>query len=58
TERRRYQPWGSKDGESGLVGVNQLNDELLPPKCSRHLQAGDRLRIETPGGGGYGDADE
>jgi N-methylhydantoinase B len=58
TERRRYQPWGIKEGEPGLVGVNQLNDELLPPKCSRHLEAGDRLRIETPGGGGYGSPEQ
>ncbi|WP_369688609.1 hydantoinase B/oxoprolinase family protein [Ardenticatena maritima] len=29
-------------------------EERLPPKCSRHVQAGSRLCIETPGGGGWG----
>jgi N-methylhydantoinase B len=54
TERRRHRPWGGAGGEAGHAGTNQLNGEELPPKCT--LQAGtmDRLRIETPGGGGYG----
>ena len=29
-------------------------EEILPGKVELHLQAGDRVRIETPGGGGYG----
>ena len=29
--------------------------EQLPTKCFRYLEKGDRLRIETPGGGGWGD---
>ncbi len=28
--------------------------EELPGCCTVELSAGDRLRIETPGGGGYG----
>jgi N-methylhydantoinase B len=31
-----------------------VNGEELPPKAAGRLQQGDRLRIETPGGGGHG----
>ena len=54
TERRRHAPWGLAGGEAGARGINLLNGELLPSKCHRHVRAGDRLVIETPGGGGYG----
>jgi N-methylhydantoinase B len=54
TERRRHSPWGSAGGEAGQAGTNQLNGEVMPPKCTRQVDAMDRLRIETPGGGGYG----
>lgn len=58
TERRRHAPWGLAGGADGLPGRNLLNGVVLPPKCEGELAAGDRLRIETPGGGGYGSADE
>jgi N-methylhydantoinase B len=54
TERRRHAPPGAEGGEPGARGRNLLNGEELPPKASGTLQPGDRLRIETPGGGGYG----
>ena len=54
TERRRHRPWGSAGGEAGQAGANRLNGEELPPKCTRQVEAMDRLCIETPGGGGYG----
>ncbi len=54
TERRRYAPWGLQGGEPGKTGHNLLNGRELPPKCHVHVEAGDSLRIETPGGGGYG----
>jgi 5-oxoprolinase (ATP-hydrolysing) len=59
TERRTNAPWGLAGGMSGAAGVNLLERadgerEVLPGKCSRVLAAGDRLRVETPGGGGYG----
>ena len=54
TERRDHAPWGMSGGGSGQPGLNLLNGERLPPKCHRHVRPGDRLRIETPGGGGYG----
>jgi len=54
TERRRHAPRGVEGGEDGARGRNLLNGEELPPKVTRQLRAGDLLRIETPGGGGYG----
>ena len=54
TERRTHSPWGVAGGGDGRPGVNRLNDRDLPSKCEGELRAGDRLRIETPGGGGWG----
>jgi N-methylhydantoinase B len=54
TERRRHPPPGADGGEPGACGRNLLNDEELPAKATGELQAGDRLAIETPGGGGHG----
>jgi len=54
TERRHHAPWGIGGGADGARGRNLLNGEELPPKAAREVAAGDRLRIETPGGGGYG----
>jgi N-methylhydantoinase B len=56
--RRRSQPWGAAGGGPGRSGA----DWLLSGGRRRKLasgsvftaQAGDRLRIETPGGGGWG----
>ena len=58
TERRTRRPWGLAGGEAALAGVNTLNGEILPPKVTCQVKAGDRLRIETPGGGGWGVARE
>jgi N-methylhydantoinase B len=54
TERRRHAPPGADGGEPGSRGRNLLNGKELPAKASGTLRAGDRLRIETPGGGGHG----
>jgi N-methylhydantoinase B len=54
TERRRHAPPGAAGGENGARGRNLLNGRELQAKASGTLQPGDRLRIETPGGGGYG----
>ncbi len=54
TERRRHPPRGRRGGEDGSPGRNLLNGRELPSKCEGELQPGDRLRIETPGGGGWG----
>jgi N-methylhydantoinase B len=57
TERRRHPPRGADGGRDGEPGRNLLNGEELPPKAAGTLRAGDRLRIETPGGGGHGRTD-
>jgi N-methylhydantoinase B len=54
TERRRHAPHGAAGGSDGAVGRNSLNGDELPAKATGSLRPGDRLRIETPGGGGYG----
>jgi N-methylhydantoinase B len=54
TERRRHAPPGASGGAPGAKGRNLLDDEELPPKARGTLAKGQRLRIETPGGGGFG----
>jgi N-methylhydantoinase B len=54
TERRRHRPPGAEGGDDGAIGRNLLDGEELPSKSIGELDAGQRLRIETPGGGGYG----
>ena len=60
TERRRHHPRGAAGGEPGQTGRNLLVDAdgtatELEPKTGGHLGPGQRLRIETPGGGGFGE---
>lgn len=56
TERRSTQPSGSHGGQPAMAGRNLLNGRELAAKIEIDLKAGDRLQIETPGGGGYGKA--
>jgi N-methylhydantoinase B len=56
SERRARAPQGAHGGRPGLPGRNLLNGAELPAKATGDLGPGDRLTIETPGGGGYGDA--
>jgi N-methylhydantoinase B len=53
-ERRRNAPPGRAGGEDGARGRTFVNGEEQPPKLTRRLEAGDVVRVETPGGGGYG----
>jgi N-methylhydantoinase B len=53
-ERRRHAPAGADGGAPGARGRTSINGETLEPKVSGELAAGDRLRFETPGGGGHG----
>lgn len=61
SERRECRPYGLSGGFPGEAGRNSLIREgrkrNLPSKFSLRLGAGDRLRIETPGGGGFGKPD-
>jgi N-methylhydantoinase B len=54
TERRARGPWGIQGGGDGARGENRLNGEGLPGKAEFSVRPGDRLVIETPGGGGFG----
>ena len=59
-ERRRFRPYGLDGGDSGAAGralVTEGNVKReLPGKCSARMKAGTVLRLETPGGGGWGSA--
>lgn len=58
TERRTIAPYGLAGGGDGAKGANFLvragRRKRLPAKTNVSLEAGDRVRIETPGGGGWG----
>ena len=60
SERRRNAPYGLRGGEPGMRGRNfVIKDEVpyeRPGKFQERLKRGDIVRIETPGGGGYGAA--
>jgi 5-oxoprolinase (ATP-hydrolysing) len=63
SERRAFQPYGLEGGESGQRGRNLLvrSNGILVNMGGRHsgpMDTGERLRIETPGGGGYGKCEE
>jgi len=53
-DRRKRGPYGLHGGSSGEVGKNRINGREIAAKSSHQLNAGDRIRIETPGGGGHG----
>jgi N-methylhydantoinase B/oxoprolinase/acetone carboxylase alpha subunit len=58
SDRRRLAPYGVLGGAPGGIGRNTLirdgNETALPGKVQITLRPGDRLRVETPVGGGYG----
>ena len=54
SERRGHAPKGAHGGEAGAPGRNFVNGEELPAKVTRDLAVDDVVRIETPGGGGFG----
>jgi N-methylhydantoinase B len=57
-ERRRVRPYGLSGGGPGVAGRDWLFHRgrrvRLPGKVMLRVESGDRLRIETPGGGGFG----
>ncbi|GAB4362187.1 MAG: hydantoinase B/oxoprolinase family protein [Deltaproteobacteria bacterium] len=58
SERRKRGPYGLAGGRPGMPGENRLlrrgGDRPLPGKFTVAVEGGDRLRVSTPGGGGYG----
>ncbi len=58
TERRITGPYGLQGGTAGQPGHNQIIRDGLPEtvggKHTAHVEPGDEVSIETPGGGGWG----
>ncbi|MGB3050763.1 MAG: hydantoinase B/oxoprolinase family protein [Polyangiales bacterium] len=54
SERRRVPPYGMRGGDPGTPGMNLLNGKQLAHRFSVEVSPGDVLRVETPGGGGWG----
>jgi N-methylhydantoinase B len=60
-DRRSRGPWGSSEGADGAPGKTFITRgdgsvEEMPAKFSTRLRKGERITIETPGGGGWGKA--
>jgi len=60
-DRRTRGPYGLSGGTDGAPGRtvilrNDGSQEELPSKTSTRLRSGERVRVETPGGGGWGRA--
>lgn len=64
SERRTLSPFGMAGGSPGETGRNEVRrgrDGRIIHLCAKdtyNAQAGDSIRILTPGGGGYGSADD
>jgi N-methylhydantoinase B len=61
SDRRRFAPYGLNGGQDGKAGRNAIlhvNGQVqeMPGKFTTWVDAGDVLRIETPGGGGWGNS--
>jgi N-methylhydantoinase B len=61
-DRRNFAPYGLSGGGAGSMGRASLitqegSIEELPGKGTRYVRAHDRIRVETPGGGGWGPAE-
>ncbi len=58
SERRKFAPFGAQGGNKGKKGKNTLFSKgkkiALNSKVNIKVLPGDVLRVETPGGGGYG----
>ena len=58
TERRKFSPYGVEGGECGKKGKNIFirshRAAKIDPKATFEVKNGDIIRIETPGGGGWG----
>ena len=58
-DRRKFSPYGLAGGEDGARGrallISACGDQAeLPGKCTLQVGKNDSIRIETPGGGGWG----
>lgn len=62
-DRRTRGPWGLQGGADGKAGNaavlrNDGSVQELPGKFNVRLQAGERIRVESPGAGGWGETDD
>jgi N-methylhydantoinase B len=61
SDRRKIPPYGLSGGSPGAAGRNAIviggRPRRLPSKCSFYAHVGTIVRIETPGGGGWGQAE-
>lgn len=59
SDRRKTGPYGLSGGKAGKCGVNEVREgrrkRKVPAKCAFYASAGAVIRIETPGGGGWGE---
>ena len=57
-DRRQEGPWGLAGGKPGLPGRDTVSSggrtKAIASKTELQLAAGDRVRVQTPGGGGWG----
>jgi N-methylhydantoinase B/oxoprolinase/acetone carboxylase alpha subunit len=56
---RRIAPFGLAGGGPGAKGINRIlradgRSQLLSACAAEHVEPGDAIEIETPGGGGFG----
>ena len=65
SDRRKFRPYGLAGGEAGAPGRAlrynagegaRATQTEIPAKSSLHAKTGDVIRIQTPGGGGWGGA--
>jgi N-methylhydantoinase B len=59
SDRRSRGPYGLSGGSDGAPGRTTVihldgSQEELSSKCSVRLRSGERVRVESPGGGGWG----
>lgn len=55
SDRRTFTPWGVDTDHRARGAHACVNDKQIPTKVVTELHQGDVLKIETPGGGGWGD---
>ncbi|MFW6041193.1 MAG: hydantoinase B/oxoprolinase family protein [Thermoplasmatota archaeon] len=59
SERRRYPPKGAEGGKDGEIGknilINEKGENILNGKITRKVKKGEKIRIISPGGGGWGE---
>ena len=59
SERRQRAPYGLQGGDEGQLGMNQIvatdgTTQIVGGKYTTQVNAGDKVTIATPGGGGWG----